>query len=589
MKLLTIVGVLLVSTSWQRVDGLVKVGMPALVSQLPDLEFINLDSMKCREPPSGTTFSMNQRLGCWILANGKTFFASPAITADLSSALPKMDNMLYNSTGMYEAARRGCFSLTGMNGDVERNKYSYSSLDGYKSQVTHAANLDVSGKASYMMSAVSASYTSGQDSEKKVNSKFSYAKSHIRSEIKMGKVTNNCIGNRMQQFIKPSALELWNDILKSPHDLTKIGSFNSQFRALHADTWLLGGIAYAELKVTILDGSSFDSEAMAKGVKAAADVKIGGVGIDITGEMKNAFKKETENSTMTTESNTAEGGVAPCEPIYRMLRGFDLTPEEYGALKAQAAELFVRDFESWTPIQVIGYTSTLNMMLTAGDRLNNPGLGAILGKALHEANVKCMRVKVQGYRLIRNSTTASGKSYVYTLNCGDDFGPWKTNYCRFEQGSSTPVILERGSGNGTSNLNSYSLHYVSRPDYVSGVPTADLTLCGHPTRRLCAAGRQLGLPEELLQSFRYNDTSAAFSVVSPDPKANHGITSFPGPAKYNIPNTSRMGYHFFLNSDAQLMGTWTSSEDILNQHTYFEAVKGVRSSIDGQRTDLCIP
>mmetsp|Transcript_2269 Transcript_2269/g.3317 ORF Transcript_2269/g.3317 Transcript_2269/m.3317 type:complete len:89 (+) Transcript_2269:152-418(+) len=54
------------------------------------------------------------------------------------------------------------------------------------------------------------------------------------------------------------------------------------------------------------------------------------------------------------------------------------------------------------------------------------------------------------------------------------------------------MLLERGSGNGTSALNSYALHFVSRPDYVSGVPTADLTLCGFSTRKLCAVGRNNG-------------------------------------------------------------------------------------------------
>mmetsp|Transcript_2269 Transcript_2269/g.3315 ORF Transcript_2269/g.3315 Transcript_2269/m.3315 type:complete len:100 (+) Transcript_2269:319-618(+) len=97
------------------------------------------------------------------------------------------------------------------------------------------------------------------------------------------------------------------------------------------------------------------------------------------------------------------------------------------------------------------------------------------------------------------------------------------------------------------------------------------------------------LPEEFIQSFRYEKTNAAFSVFSPNPWGDYGITSFPLAYPYTIPGTSRKGFQFFLNSDAQQIGTNTTEKAILEQDIYLEAVKGVRSSLDKQTIELCNP
>mmetsp|Transcript_43663 Transcript_43663/g.69845 ORF Transcript_43663/g.69845 Transcript_43663/m.69845 type:complete len:581 (-) Transcript_43663:19-1761(-) len=543
-------------------------GMPAIISSVP----ANLTvGMKCHDLKPGETREASERFGCWILANGNTFFGATDIYTDLSESMPRVKNKLYDNKGMADSVRSGCFTITSLNGDVSLDKYSFSSLAGYSRRVQESTKLAVSAKASYLLSSVSASYNSAQDSENKVNSRFSYAKAHIRSEIQLGKVKNNCMGTKMSSFITEGSRQLWEAVKENPDDIDLARSFNAHFRVLHPDEWIIGGIHKFELTSTISSTSTFNSESMSRGVAAAANVGFGAFSVGVSTSMERAFKTETSNSRMTTITQTSEAGAWPCEGASGLLKNFqNLTIEEYGRQKKLCQDEFENKFESWTPYKTSGYSSTLDIMMTPSDRLENPDLEDKLARALHDQNVKCNPVKIRGFRIIRNTSTPT-KNYIYNLAGCDPI-------CRFEQGSPS-LVFERVSG--TLQKKMYLVHNVTHPAYNN---TAYLALTVYVDGRIVALPRNLKNPYQTM--FGYNETNQAFTFTLRN--GTPPIQTFPLPEYYKD-ETGLPGWQFFLDSDAHFIGTNSTQKDDIHQKTFLLHVNGVRSSMDGKEIELCEP
>mmetsp|Transcript_5539 Transcript_5539/g.9888 ORF Transcript_5539/g.9888 Transcript_5539/m.9888 type:complete len:613 (-) Transcript_5539:14-1852(-) len=606
MKQFSVVGALVLFNAYGTSNAMMRAGMPALVSALPEDESqIDPESLQCRDLREGQTRSDNERLGCWILANSNEFFGTPEIGTDLSAALPKVSNVLYDRQGMFNAVREGCFNLVSANGQVERNKYSYSTVEGYKANVESSTSIDISGKGKYLLSTVSASYTSSQDTERKVNNKFSYAKAHVRSELQIGKVYNSCMENSMQKHISSSSRELWEALKANPDDEYILRAFNAHFRTLQTDSWTLGGIYSYDMKTTILENSELDSVAMAKGMEAAASVKFGSFGVDVSTKMSEAFDRETENTKMTTKSEFFDAGISPCPEMAILLRDNITDKDTINRYMIKINDAFQDNFETWTPYKSVGYTSTLDMLLTAEDRERFPNLETKLGQALHDENVRCNPVRMRGFRLIRNKT--EGEDETLTLNCAKpDPSSRNEALCRFERGVSTPVVLERTSGDyGMYKQHAYLIHYVGEKDYVQGEAQALLTICkgaGH-IGQLCAVEydpvlNSLGTMSN--GTFGYNQESNAFTYTGYD-QSQFVAARKKEPVARNLnlrrkgghtqnPVTNIWGYHYFLDRDSQFIGTDTSDPNVPalgNQHTYLVHVNGIRSSLDGSDTVLC--
>uniref|UniRef100_A0A7S2RJY7 Uncharacterized protein n=1 Tax=Mucochytrium quahogii TaxID=96639 RepID=A0A7S2RJY7_9STRA len=521
------------------------------------------------------------------------FFGTPEIGADLSAALPKASVVLYDAKGMYNAVKDGCFTLAPEE-RTDTKAYSFSTVQGYKTAAKSASNIEVSGKGEYLVSSVSASYTSSQDTEQKVNNQFSYAKAHVKSELQIATVVNNCMGagRGMAKYMTESSRMLWRALKADPDNQDIARAFNEHFRALQTSKWSLGGLYAYDMKVTLMENSELDTEAMDKGIKAAANIKVGAYGAEMELEMSKAFTRETEKTSMKTKFDFVDTGIAPCPELATFLRTNRTDKSE---LEKKIKKAFQDDFQAWTPHRSIGYTSSLEMMLAAEGGGSDSNLQAKLAQALFEENVSCNQVKVRGFRLIRNLT--EGEDGTLTLTCKK---PNPNNVpqalCKFERGAGE-IVLERTSGDyGMLNQHTFLIHYVGSKDY-HGVAEGILSLCkgndlhGH----LCAVKYDVSFGTSTFGTFGYNGTHDAFTYTG------YAQTEFKNAAHrenvaeklnlqpegeyYRNSDTRLYGYHYFLNRDARFVGHSPGHAE--NQHTYLQHVNGIRPSIDGTSPVLC--
>mmetsp|Transcript_16461 Transcript_16461/g.35920 ORF Transcript_16461/g.35920 Transcript_16461/m.35920 type:complete len:577 (-) Transcript_16461:40-1770(-) len=564
-------GIALLSSAPEGATGRAQ-NVKATISSLPK----NLTAAhKCYDVRPGENRTKSQRLGCWILANGKSFFGSTDITADLSAPMPKVMNTLYNNEGMANAVRDGCFSLIGTNGEVSINRYKFSSLDSYISSVRDSTNIDVSGKVGYLLSSVSASYTSSQINSKEVASEFSYSKAHVRAEIEFGKVQNNCFGNDMQKYVSRDAMALWEQVKADPSDMGAVRAFNDQFRVFHPDEWTIGGVRTFELTATIYSDSVFDSDAMTQAISAAANVQYGPVSAEVTSSMEKSFNSQVNKTSMKTSTQSSQSGVWPCNGGPDLLSNFSkLSTAEIARQTTICRKEFEDDFESWSPYKITGYSSTIDLVMNATDRSENKNLQKELAVALHDENVKCSPVKVRGFRIVRNSTTSSGKTYVYNL--GNCLAP--SSKCRFEKGRAS-LVFERVAGR--YGKHGYDIHNIASPNY-TGDATAALTVSkdGHLYGASWAQ-------KSFKQNFGYDSSRKAFTFTAFGKE--QALSVFPN-SRFTFDH--KLGVNtatYSLNSDATFVGTNTTDPNILNQTDELLHVQGIRASLDGTGIDLCEP
>mmetsp|Transcript_16462 Transcript_16462/g.35922 ORF Transcript_16462/g.35922 Transcript_16462/m.35922 type:complete len:585 (-) Transcript_16462:107-1861(-) len=570
-------GIALLSSAPEGATGRAQ-NVKATISSLPK----NLTAAhKCYDVRPGENRTKSQRLGCWILANGKSFFGSTDITADLSAPMPKVMNTLYNNEGMANAVRDGCFSLIGTNGEVSINRYKFSSLDSYISSVRDSTNIDVSGKVGYLLSSVSASYTSSQINSKEVASEFSYSKAHVRAEIEFGKVQNNCFGNDMQKYVSRDAMALWEQVKADPSDMGAVRAFNDQFRVFHPDEWTIGGVRTFELTATIYSDSVFDSDAMTQAISAAANVQYGPVSAEVTSSMEKSFNSQVNKTSMKTSTQSSQSGVWPCNGGPDLLSNFSkLSTAEIARQTTICRKEFEDDFESWSPYKITGYSSTIDLVMNATDRSENKNLQKELAVALHDENVKCSPVKVRGFRIVRNSTASSGKSYVYSLgNCLSTINGYAPSNCRFEQGKAS-LMFERVTG--VYGRHGYLIHNITDPNY-TGNATGILAVSkdGH------VYGDRYWRYGNVWQNFGYEAARKAFTFTAFS--WSQALNVFPNSTFTRDPLIGRDTATYLLNSDATFVGTNTTNPDILNQKDELLHVNGIRASLDGKDIDLCEP
>eukprot|EP00516_Mucochytrium_quahogii_P006496 CAMPEP_0203748870 /NCGR_PEP_ID=MMETSP0098-20131031/3632_1 /ASSEMBLY_ACC=CAM_ASM_000208 /TAXON_ID=96639 /ORGANISM=" , Strain NY0313808BC1" /LENGTH=733 /DNA_ID=CAMNT_0050637765 /DNA_START=2273 /DNA_END=4472 /DNA_ORIENTATION=- len=544
-------------------NGLSLAGMEAITSSLPE----NLTkSMRCPDLPKDNS----TRLGCLIMNWGDLLFGSVDATADLSDRSPSVTNRLYDPAGMAQSVRDGCFSLTALNGDVSPDQYSYSSLSEYKSTVESRSSFSGSMEVSYFLSSMSSSYNHAQTNENQVNKKFSYAKAHAGREIQMAKIKNTCMGTSMSKYMNTASLKLWEDLKENSDDPDVLRAFNSHFRALQPNEWIIGGISWVELTSTISSKSTFDSDAMSRGITAAAGVKFGGFGASASVEMTKAFENQTSKSGMTIITTVQEDNVWPCESGPNLLT-LERSSKQYSQEKNACLDEFVNNFESWTPYKTSGYTSSLGVLMQPVDLRNHPGLEKKVAKALYDQTVTCHPVRVRGFRISRISTTPTGKSFTYNLaSCNP--------YCRFEQGSHS-LVFERVSGQ--RGKSSYLVHNVTDPNYNY---TSRIALQVAPDGRLYTNYFVPEYRSNNQNAFGYNESREAFTFTS----WGTPLKTYPNPLKY-VDETGLGGYQYFLDSDARFIGTNLTDPEELNQHTFLLHVNGIRSAMTEQRIELCEP